>query len=75
MERGDEPGLPLLRTRLHWIDERAEGGDGAAGLRAWWRRWFESEPPELLFHNQGAQFALSRAAVPKKPSGASRFAA
>ena len=30
MERGDEPGLTLLRTRLHWIDERAEGGDGEA---------------------------------------------
>ena len=69
VERGDEPGLPLLRTRLHWIDERAEGGDGAAGLREWWRRWFGSEPPELLFHNQGAQFALSRAAVRRRERG------
>jgi tetratricopeptide (TPR) repeat protein/nucleotide-binding universal stress UspA family protein len=69
VERGDEPGLPLLRTRLHWIDERAEGGDGAAGLRAWWRRWFGEEVPELLFHNQGAQFALSRAAVRRRERG------
>ena len=28
-----------------------------------------AEPPELLFHNQGAQFALSRAAVRRRDRG------
>ena len=61
-------GLPMLRLDLHWITSRQEA-QRAPTLREFWRRYLPGEPPQLLYHAQGAQFALPRAVVRRRPRG------
>ena len=39
----------------------------APTLRDFWRRYLPGEPPQLLYHAQGAQFALPRALIRRRP--------
>lgn len=59
-------GLPLLRQWLHWIASR-QSEQRARSLPDFWRAYLHGEPPRLLFHAQGAQFAVSREAVRRRP--------
>ena len=63
-----DAGLRMLATPLHWIDDRrAEQGD--RGLGAFWRKFLGGDPPSRLYHAQGAQFAVSAAAIRRHPRG------
>jgi len=65
-------GLPMLRTSLHWIETR-QRRQRAPTLEEFWRRYLgrldgsDAPPPRLLFHAQGAQFAVGRALVARRP--------
>jgi hypothetical protein len=59
-------GLPMLRLELHWIRSRQEA-QRAPTLRDFWRRYLPGEPPQLLYHAQGAQFVLPRAVIRRRP--------
>ena len=61
-------GLLMLRLDLHWISSRQEA-QRAPTLRVFWRRYLPGEPPQLLYHAQGAQFALPRALIRRRPRG------
>ena len=59
-------GLPMLRLELHWITTRQKA-QRAPTLRAFWRRYLPGKPPQFLYHAQGAQFALPRAVIRRRP--------
>ena len=64
-------GLPMLRLDLRWIQER-QRAQRAPSLATFWRRYLgpaSPEPPPLLYHAQGAQFALPRDAIRRRPWG------
>jgi len=56
----------MLRLDLHWIATRQKA-QRAQTLRAFWRRYFPGDLPQLLYHAQGAQFALPRAVIRRRP--------
>jgi hypothetical protein len=57
---------PLLDQPLRWVLERRVQ-QRARSFRDFYRGWLGCEPPPLLYHAQGAQFALSRAAIRARP--------
>ena len=65
-------GLPMLRLDLHWIESRRRA-QRAAVLPAFWARFLGetdgAQPPQLLYHAQGAQFAVARDAIRRRPWG------
>ena len=56
----------LLDQPLAWITQRREA-QRAKSFSTFWRYWLGCEPPPLLYHAQGAQFALSREAIRMRP--------